>query len=108
MGNVGEVWGKMLENGNVANSILNEQESMLQRAIEGALQNVIVIPLKKFCIKSLSVMLEMSYVGCLVVAVGGMLFMFCGIEKGKKAAIGASLTYIMIRVAEEVVKEVCE
>lgn len=99
-----ELWEIMKSNGDVRNAQINsnkELEEMLTRVA----YNAFVVPLKAFAIRALKCALELSYVVCTVTAVTGVIFVLCDIEKGRKLAVGSSIVYVIIKIAECIVRE---
>lgn len=100
--------GVRLPQPNVPNNISDITEtsgSIIQTAIEKAIQNTIVIPFKNWCFGLWSGFMVVSHYVCLLTAMGGVIFYICGIEKGKKVAIVAMLSYLGLQILNFVIIE---
>ena len=71
-----------------------KDSGIIQSAIEKAIQNTIVIPFQNWCVNLWSGFIALSHYVCLFVAIGGVIYYICGIEKGKKVAIVSVLVYV--------------
>lgn len=75
-----------------------EEMGWLQEIIHNAIQSAIVDPFTNWCTDVWINFMNASHYICLFTAIGGVIFWICGIEKGKKVAIVATLTYVGLRI----------
>lgn len=73
-------------------------QSILEKAVSNAIQNTIVIPLKRCLLNGWIKFTGLSYWMCLAIATAGVVCAACGIPKGKKWAITSIIFYIIIRM----------
>ena len=75
-----------------------DEMGWIEEAIHNAIQTAIVIPFQTWALNMWNGFMGVSHYICLFTAVGGVIFCICGIEKGKKVAIIASLTYVGLQI----------
>ena len=71
--------------------------------VEAAIHNAIFVPAKALLLKVWERFMAVSHFSCLVVASVGVVLMIVGIEKGKKIAIIATLTFLGLQILNWVI-----
>lgn len=74
------------------------QKGWIEQAISDAIQHTIVDPFYSWCNGIWIQIVDMSYILCLSVAIGGVICGICGIKKGYKWSVISILFYLLIRM----------
>lgn len=81
----------------------NVTNNMIEKAIQNAINNTIVIPFQTWILNTWIRFSEISHIACLVVASVGIIMFMVGVEKGRKIAIVAVLSYLGIQLLNWVI-----
>lgn len=77
-------------------------KNFLQIAVENAITNTIVNPLKEWCYTTISKGIMLAEWGLIFTCATGVIFWICGIEKGKKTTIVCALIFIGLQIVKVV------
>lgn len=83
-------------------TIASPSKNIIQSAIESAITNTIVVPLKNWCYEFVSKGVILTEWGLMFGCAWGIIFWICGVEKGKKTAIICALVYIGLQIVKVV------
>lgn len=88
-----------LSDGIVTDEVSNSVTSgMIETAIQNALRNTIITPFQTWALNTWIKFVGVSYFVCLGVAMVGGITYIVGIDKGKKIAILATVTYLGVQL----------
>lgn len=77
-------------------------KGIIQSAIESAITNTIVVPIKAWCHEVATKGIMLIEWGLIFACAWGIIFWICGLEKGKKTAIVCALIYIGLQIVKVV------
>jgi hypothetical protein len=76
----------------------NDQQWLIEKAIQDAIEKTIVIPFKEMCHKTWINFVDCSFILCLSAALVGAIFGIAGIKKGHKVTVFCLIFYILLRM----------
>lgn len=83
-------------------TLASPSKGIIQSAVENALTNTIIVPLKNWCYEVTTKGLVLAEWGLMFGCAWGIIFWICGVEKGKKTAIVCALVYIGLQIVKVV------
>lgn len=92
------------ENIRGAYNIDGADPGLIAQIVTDSLNIAIVEPLKEFFTRTWDGMVGGSFYICCIITIGGLIFMICGIDKGRKVAITSLLAYLGITVFDYIIK----